>query len=103
MPSDIAKKAAGTFIPDALPMLPKVRAWLTQECRSGTLAPAVKSFCEAQSELLDPSLVLVESMTSDCIQCRIPCRQYDSEASSPFDTEVCFSLDPQKGTCRRTD
>lgn len=102
MASEVAKKAAGTFIPDAAPLLPNVRAWLTQECRSGMLAPAIKDFCEAQSELLDPALVLVESVTSDCIQCRIPCRHFDSEATRPFDTEVCFSLDPQKGECRRT-
>lgn len=103
MPSEIAKKAAGTFVADSLPLLPNVRAWLTQECRAGALASAVRNFCEGQSELLDPSLVLVEGVTSDCIQCRIPSRQYDSEATSPFDMDVCFTLDPQKGLCRRTD
>lgn len=101
MPSETAKKAAGTFVADELPLLPVVRAWITQECRVGSLAPAIRSFCEGQAELLDPSLVLVESVTSDCIQCRIPSRQFDSEATSPFDVDVCFTLDPQKGVCRR--
>lgn len=103
MASETAKRAAGTYIADSFPNLPNVQAWLTQECRNGLLAPAVKTFCETQAELLDASLVLVESVSSDCIQCRIPCRHFDGEASSPFDTEVCFNLDPRKGTCLRTN
>jgi len=101
MPSEAAKRVAGTYIPDALPGLPTVRAWVTQECRSGVLAARVKSFCEAQPEILEPSSVMVESITDECIQCRIPCRCYDHEASGTFDADVRFSLDPRSGICRR--
>ena len=101
MSSEVAKKAAGTYIADAAPLLPTVLAWITRQCRDGALARPVKSFCEAQPETLEQSLVIVEHVTSDCIQCRIPCRCYDHESAGTFDTEVRFSLDPQHGTCKR--
>ena len=101
MSSEAAKKVAGTYIPDALPSLPTVRAWVTQECRSGGLAAAVNSFCAAQPEILEPSSVLVESLTDDCIQCMVPCRCYDHEAAGTFAADVRFSLDPRSGICRR--
>lgn len=101
MASEFAKKAAGTFIADAAPALPTVLSWLTGECRAGTLAASVRAFCEAQPEMLEQSLVLVESISSDCIQCRIPCRCYDHESDGTFGMDVRFQLDPQKGTCHR--
>lgn len=101
MPSEVAKKAAGTFIADAAPLLPTVLGWITAQCRRGALAGAVKAFCEAQPEMLEQSLVMVESVTSDRIQCRIPCRCYDHESDGTFGTEVRFSIDPQRGTCNR--
>jgi len=101
MSSEVAKKAAGTYIPDAAPMLPSVLAWITKECRTGRLAAPVQAFCAAQPEILEQSLVIVESLTSDCIQCRIPCRCFDHEADGTFDTEVRFVVNPQTGTCTR--
>lgn len=101
MPSETAKKAAGTYVPDVYPQLPKVLAWATQECRSGSLMLPVKKFCDAQSELLDQSTVIVESVTADCMQCKIPCRCSDHESAGTFDFVVRFVLDPQTGNCRR--
>lgn len=101
MSSVTAKKAAGTFIHDSIAALPGLQAWITRECRTGALAPAVKRFCEAQPELLEPTLVLVENLAKDSLLCRIPCKVSDCESPSTFDFEVTFQLDPQTGTCRR--
>ena len=101
MASAVAKLAAGTFVPDAAPCLPSVLAWLTEECRRGILAMAVKKFCEAQVEMVEPALVLVDSITADCIHCRIPCRCSDHESAGTFDFDVRFVLDPRSGVCRR--
>lgn len=101
MASNTAKRAAGTYIPDSFWNLSTTLAWITSECRKGALSPAVKTFCEAQGEPLDQSLVIVETVTSECIHCRIPCRCYDHEAAGTFDAEVRFSLDPQTGICQR--
>lgn len=98
---DLAKKAAGTFVPDAAPSLPTVLAWTTEQCRHGVLAQAVKKFCEAQTEMVEPSRVVVESITSECIHCRIPCRCSDHESAGTFDFDVRFVLDPRSGVCRR--
>lgn len=102
MASTIAKKAAGTYIEDSLWSLPKSLAWLTGECRTGSLAQHVRRFCEAQTEIMDPALVVVEAVTSDCIQCRIPCRCYDHESEGTFPLDIRFKLDPQSGTWERT-
>jgi len=101
MPSITAKKAAGTFIADSYWNLPTVLAWLTEQCRDGSLAQPVRRFCEAQDELLDQQLVVVESIGQECIQCRIPCRCYDHEAAGAFDLDVRFDLNPQTGACQR--
>ena len=100
--SEIAKKAAGTFIADAKNRLPSTLAWVTDQCRNGVLAPSVRRFCEAQDEILDPALVIVESLAQDCIQCRIPCRCSDHESAGAFDFDVRFVLDPQNGECHRS-
>jgi len=101
MPSETAKKAAGTFIPDTVVQLPNTLAWATAECRSGSLKVPVRKFCDAQEEIIDPSMVIVESVTNDCIQCRIPCRVSDHETAGTFPFDVRFVLDPQTGVCRR--
>lgn len=101
MASNTAKRAAGTYVADEQWSLPTTLAWLTTECRRGVLAPAVRSFCEGQAEPLDQSRLIVESVESDCIHCRIPCRCYDHEAEGTFDSEVRFALDPQTGGCQR--
>lgn len=101
MPSNTAKKAAGTYIEDSLWNLPTVKAWLTRECRDGGLSWFVRRFCESQSEKLEQSLVVVETVMDECIQCRIPCRCFDHEAAEPFDLDVRFDLNPQTGACRR--
>lgn len=103
MASDTAKKVAGTYIPDEAPLLPSVLAWLTTECRAGALAAPVRVFCERQPEMLEQSLVLVEHITSDRIQCRIPCRCYDHESDGTFGSDVRFTVDPRTGACQRVE
>lgn len=101
MASNTAKRAAGTYIADDFWNLPTTLAWMTSECRQGALSPAVKKFCEVQTEPLDQALVIVEAVTGDCIHCRIPCRCYDHESEGTFEAEVKFTLDPQTGSCQR--
>jgi hypothetical protein len=101
MPSEAAKKAAGTYIRDDIGSPPPVLRWALKQCRYGVLARHVQSFCVEQMELLDPLLVQVESVTSECIQCRIPCRLYDHESAHPYNSEVRFTLNPVTGEARR--
>lgn len=103
MPSDAAKKAAGTYVQDThWSLLPSSLVWLTSECRAGTLAQHVKRFCEAQPEILDSALVVAEAVSSECIQCKIPCRCYDHESDGTFALDVRFNLNPQSGACQRS-
>lgn len=101
MPSDAAKKAAGTYIRDDIGAPPLVLRWAMRECRHGALAKHVKLFCTEQLEILDPLLVQVESVTTDCIQCRIPCRPFDHESEHPYNSEVRFTLNPVTGETQR--
>ncbi len=102
MPSAVAKKAAGTYVEDIQWTLPSSLKWLTAECRSGSLSRHVERFCEAQLEIMDRTLVVVESVTNECIHCRIPCRCYDHEAEGTFALDVRFALNPQSGACQRS-
>ena len=90
--SELAKKVAGTFVPDESGNLPATLAWVTEECRSGRFHEQLRKFCEAQPELLDSKLALVEQVTPECLQGRVPCRCFDHEAASTFVTEVRFEL-----------
>lgn len=97
MASEAAKKVAGTYIADEQAPASPVLNWLRQQARHGVLAESVRKFCAEQPEQLDPLLVQIEGVDGDCIQCRIPCRLYDHEASSPFPAEVRFRLNPATG------
>lgn len=101
MASEIAKKVAGTYVADSV--LPKtgVLAWLTAECRTGKLHEHVERFCREQEEALDPALVVVETISGECIQCKIPCRLFDHESPATFLYEVKFTLDPATGSLSR--
>ena len=101
MSSEVAKKAAGTFIGDLSGSLPMVCAWITHECRKGSLAPAVSRFCQSQPEILEAAQVIVETVSGECVHCRIPFAGYDHESSGVFNSEVRFTLDPLSGECRR--
>jgi hypothetical protein len=101
MPTELAKKVAGTFVPDESMKLGRTLAWATEECRIGRLGEHVKKFCDSQSELLDPALVLVEQVGADCLHCRIPCRCCDHESAKTFPLDVRFSLDPSSGKTLR--
>lgn len=101
MASTDAKMAAGTYVPDTSIALPSVLAWATYECRNGTLAKHVKRFCDAQQEILDQSVVIVENVNTDLLQCCITCRCFDHESDGTFVTDVRFVLEPKSGSCRR--
>lgn len=99
--SELAKKVAGTFVADSRDSLSPVLRWLTDQCRDGGLAGHVRQFCAEQPEILSPEQVLAESVTDDCIHCRIPCKCSDHESAGAFDFDVRFELDPCQGGCRR--
>lgn len=101
--SDLAKKVAGTYIPDEAPKLPAALGWLTQECRTGRFSAAFENFCFSQPENLDRKLTLVEHLSGDCFQGRIPCRCYDHESAGTFTAEVRFSLNPANGALIRLE
>jgi len=101
MASDTAKKAAGTYVRDDIGTpLPVVR-WTLRQCRHGSLAKYVQTFCAEQMEPLESLLVQVESVTAECIQCRVPCKLYDHESAHPYASEVRFSLNPVTGETKR--
>jgi hypothetical protein len=101
MPSEIAKRVAGTYVGDDAAPNSGVLAWITAECREGQFEGCVRRFCQAQEEILDPALVIVESVSAERIQCSIPCRLFDHESPATFLSEVKFTLDPSSGgTCR---
>lgn len=99
--SDVAKKAAGTYVPDPASDLPPVLAWLTGQCRQGVLTQMVQEFCEAQPENVELNRVVVETVNEHLLRCRIPCRCSDHESTSTFDYDVRFSLDLKNGKCHR--
>lgn len=101
MPSAIAKKVAGTYIADDVGSLPPVYSWTMKQCRYGSLSEHVQHFCSCQAEQLDPLLVQIESVTSEHIRCRIPCRLYDHESEHAYSSEVLFLLDPATGVTSR--
>jgi hypothetical protein len=101
MASETAKKVAGTFVADNFSTAASVLNWATRECRRGVLAPHIKRFCDAQQEIVDPSLLYVEAVSSDCIQCCIPCRLADHESSRTFLAEIRFRLNPFTGDAVR--
>jgi len=101
MPSELAKKAAGTHIEDAVGKLPPSLHWLTQECRTGSLARVVETFCREQAEPVRAADILVETVLPDALECRIPCACFDHEAAGTFVTEIRLRLNPHTGTCVR--
>lgn len=100
---DLAKVVAGTFIADSQGRAKTnpVIAWVQRELREGSLKPIVESFAKDQQEFLDPSLVLVETVTDNEIQCVIPCKQFDHESTGTFMAEVRFKLNPTSGQALR--
>jgi hypothetical protein len=101
MPSEIAKRVAGTYVADNAAPNSGVLAWVTAECREGQFEGCIKRFCQAQEEILDPALVVVETVSAERIQCTIPCRLFDHESTATFLSEVKFTLDPATGAVSR--
>lgn len=101
MRCDWAKKVAGTLVEDQALQQDAVLAWVQKECRSGSLRQIINQFAEGQTEILDPGLVLVETVKGDQIGCCIPCRVADHESRSTFLQEVRFTLNPVTGETKR--
>src|SRR3546814_3363861 len=103
-PSKVARLCAGTYIEDSQGKAKAnpVYAWVQNECRSGSLRQAVDEFVQKQQEIVDPSLLLVESIEPDSIVCSIPCRVYDHESTGTFLSEIKFTLNPATGHSART-
>jgi hypothetical protein len=99
--SETARRVAGTYVPDELGSLTNTLTWVTNECRTGSLAECVRKFCSEQLEPLDASLVICEGVTSDAIQCRITCRCYDHESTGTFPLDVQFKVNPTTGDVTR--
>src|SRR5204863_5114854 len=99
--SQTAEKIAGTYIGDDQRAKPPVLAWLQQSLREGTLSGIVKQFTDAQPEIMNPRLVLVDSVAADKILCRLPYPICDHENPTPSRGEVLFSVDPVKSEATR--
>jgi hypothetical protein len=101
--SNLAQLVAGTFIADSegKAKTNPVYAWVQKELREGSLKPAVESFAKDQQEFLDPALVLVESISTNEIECVIPCKQFDHESTGTFMAEVRFRMNPTTGHAAR--
>ena len=94
MTSPVAKRLTGTYILDSVRPLTSLNAWVQGECRSGSLRGLVGRFASAQEELLDADLLLVESVESEGIMARIPCKIRDHESTHPFMSEVWLKINP---------
>jgi hypothetical protein len=101
--SDLAKMVAGTYIPESKGKgaADSVYAWVQEECRNGKLRPAVETFVEQQAEILEASLVLVESVGPDVLTCCIPARLSDHESPKTYPAEIRFTLNPSTGETKR--
>ena len=99
--SALAKKVAGTYVPDEAAKLSTTLAWVTEECRHGRFAAKLRRFCAEQPEMLDSNVALVEQVTGDYIQGRISARCFDHESDKTFPVEVRFTLNPRSGELRR--
>jgi len=97
--SDLARKIAGTFIPEQ--PKPPVHEWLQGQLRTGYLRPVIEKFARAQVEALDTSRVQVEEVTAALIRCRIPRFVVDHESPKPLRDDVEFDLNPLTGEALR--
>lgn len=97
----LAEKLIGVHIPDRQPK-PGLSRFLQEQCRQGTLKAAIEEFTQSQPESLEPGKVVVEGYTEKCIQCSIPCAEFDHEDTSPVHTEVEFEIDLVTGKAVRT-
>ena|SRR5215831_18940583 len=97
--SDLSKRILGTFV--AEDTKGPVAAWFQEQLRHGALRPAVQCFIEAQAEPLDLSRLLVDSVTSASIHCRIPHFAVDHESPKPFRADVEFEINPLTGVAAR--
>lgn len=102
-PINLARIVAGTYIADSegKAKANPVYGWVQKELREGSLKEAVASFAKEQQEFLDPSLVLVETIGPNEIECVIPCKHFDHEGAGTFMAEVRFTMNPTSGQATR--
>ena len=86
--------------PNCLPP-ESVLQWATEEVRAGSLAGPVRQFLSKQPEICAQDNVVVESVTPEWITCIVAAVAEDSEAKSPFTTEVKFKVQPIKARVER--
>lgn len=99
-PTNLARKAAGTFVPDHRPQAGTL-AWFQEQCRTGEFRPVLEQFCRDQPEMLYVDRVMVETVHPDYVQGYIPYAARDHESRSPFICEVLFHLNPITQACVR--
>lgn len=99
--SIVAKQIAGTRIPES--SAAPAHAWLQNELRSGSLHKHVQKFIASRPEILDASLLVVDSVTPDSIHCRIPVALFDHETVGAFTTDLEFTVNPLTGDCIRLE
>lgn len=101
--NSLAKIVAGTFIADSEGKAKQnpVFAWVQKELREGSLQSVVAAFAKEQQEFLEPTLVLVEAISAQEIECVIPCKQFDHESTGTFMAEVRFKVNPTTGLATR--
>lgn len=97
--SEIAKKMAGTFLPEN--SKPPVVEWLQGQLRTGYLRPMLERFVNAQAEHLDCEQVQVDEVTEALLHCRIPRFVVDHESTRPLRDDVEFDLNPLSGEALR--
>lgn len=100
---DLAKYVAGTYVQESEGKATSnpVFAWLQNQCRSGDLRPVVEAFVAQQTEILEPALVLVETIGPDVLTCCIPARLSDHESPKTYLAEIRFTLNPVTGETKR--
>lgn len=97
--SDLARKLAGTFIPEEAK--PAVIEWLQEQLKSGSLRSAAEKFIRTQPEALDLDRVQVESVNGFIIHCRLPRFVVDHESPRPLRDDIEFELNPLTGQAQR--
>ena len=101
--SDLAQKAAGTFVEAAPTPESSLLVLLQEDVVSGKYANALSEFCKTLPERPNPRKLCVESVSDKEIVCRIPCRVSDHESLSTFATEVRIRFDTKSRVFSRVD
>lgn len=100
-PSEIVAQLTGYDTPPVPEPRAPTLAFLTQECRSGSLSEAATAFLSDQVETLYLDTLVIEQAVPDKIVGKVRGKTEDHEGASPFDVEVGFELNPATGKFTR--